>query len=119
MTDSYGELMKDVYDSKDLGSGVINGVECDTLAFRKKDVDWQIWIAQGDHPYPCRFVVTSKMADGDPQYTIQFRDWKFGNDVAPDDFVFRNLSKAKQVELVDVQEKLSDLPANFKMGAAK
>jgi hypothetical protein len=119
MTDSYGELMQDVYDSKDLGSGVVNGVECDTLAFRKKDVDWQIWIAQGDHPYPCRFVVTSKMAGGDPQYTIQFRDWKFGGDVAADDFVFKNASNAKEVALKDVQDKLADLPANFTMGAAK
>ena len=52
MTNSYDELMQDVYDLKDLGSGVINGVECDTLAFRKDDVDWQIWIAQGERPYP-------------------------------------------------------------------
>src|SRR6516164_20830 len=119
MTDSYDELMQDVYDSKDLGSGVINGVECDTLAFRKNDVDWQIWIAQGERPYPCRFVVTSKLANGDPQYTIQFRDWKFGKDVAADDFAFKNASNAKRVELTDVQEKLSDLPEHFKMGAAK
>jgi hypothetical protein len=119
MTDSYDELMQDVYDSKDLGSGVINGVECDTLAFRKNDVDFQIWVAQGQQPYPCRFVVTSSQAKADPQYTIQFRDWKFGSDVAADDFAFKNASKAKQVELNDVQEKLSDLPENFKMGAAK
>jgi hypothetical protein len=119
MTDSYDELMQDVYDSKDLGSGVISGNECDTLAFRKKDVDFQIWVAQGEHPYPCRYVVTSKQMKGDPQYTIQFRDWKFGNDVAADDFAFKNLSKAKQVELTDVQDKLSDLPENFRIGAAK
>ena len=40
MTNSYDELMQDVHDSKDLGSGVIDEVECDTLAFRKNDVDW-------------------------------------------------------------------------------
>jgi len=119
MTNSYDELMQDVYDSKDLGSGVINGVECDTLAFRKNDVDWQIWIAQGERPYPCRFVVTSKLASGDPQYTIQFRDWKFGNDVAADDFAFRNASNATKVELKDVQDKVGDLPENFKIGGAK
>jgi len=119
MTNSYDELMQDVYDSKDLGSGVINGVECDTLAFRKADVDWQIWIAQGDRPYPCRFVITSKLANGDPQYTIQFRDWKFGSDVAADDFAFKNASNAKQVELKDVQDKIGDLPENFKIGGAK
>ena len=119
MTNSYDELMQDVYDLKDLGSGVINGVECDSLAFRKNDVDWQIWIAQGERPYPCQFVITSKLASADPQYTIQFRDWKFGNDVAADDFAFKNSSNAKQVALTDVQDKLGDLPENFKLGGAK
>ncbi len=119
MTNSYDELMQDVYDSKDLGSGVINGVECDTLAFRKNDVDWQIWIAQGERPYPCRFVITSKLDSGDPQYAIQFRDWKFGNDVVADDFAFKNASNAKQVDVKDVQDKLGDLPENFTIGGAK
>ena len=119
MTNSYDELMQDVYDSKDLGSGVINGVECDTLAFRKNDVDWQIWIAQGERPYPCQFVITSKLESGDPQYTIQFADWKFGNDVAADDFAFKNASNAKEVALKDVQDKLGDMPENFKLGDAK
>jgi hypothetical protein len=119
MTDSYNELMQDVYDSKDLGSGVVNGVECNNLAFRKDDVDWQIWIAQGERPYPCRFVVTSKLANGDPQYSLQFRDWKFGSDVAADDFAFKNASNAKQVDPKDVQDKLGDLPPNFRLGAAK
>ena len=119
MTNSYDELMQDVYDLKDLGSGVINGVECDSLAFRKNDVDWQIWIAQGDRPYPCQFVITSKLESTDPQYTIQFGDWKFGNDVAADDFSFNNASNAKQVALKDVQEKLGDLPENFKLGDSK
>jgi hypothetical protein len=118
-TNSYDELMEDVYDSKDLGSGVINGVECDTLAFRKNDVDWQIWIAQGDRPYPCRFVVTSRLVNGGPQYTIQFRDWKFGNDVAADNFAFKNASNARQIELKDVKDKLGDLPGNFTIGGAK
>ena len=119
MTNSYDELMQDVYDSKDLGSGVINGVECDNLAFRKNDVDWQIWIAQGDRPYPCQFVVTSKLESTDPQYSVQFADWKFGNDVAVDDFSFKNASNAKQVTLKEVQDKLGDLPENFKLRDAK
>ena len=42
MENSYDQLMEGVYDSKDLGSGVINGAECDSLAFRKDDVDFQI-----------------------------------------------------------------------------
>lgn len=119
MTNSYDELMQDVYDSKDLGSGVINGVECDTFAFRKNDVDWQIWIAQGERPYPCRFVVTSRLVKSGPQYSIQFHDWKFGKGVAADNFTFKNASKAKQVELKDVQDRLGDLPGNFTTRGAK
>ncbi len=119
MTNSYVELMQDVYDSKDLGSGVINGVECDTLAFRKNEVDWQIWIARGDHPYPCKFVITSKLERGDPQYAIQFGDWKFGSDVAADDFAFKNATGAKPVELVGIKAAVGDLPDNFKLGGAK
>jgi hypothetical protein len=47
MSNPYNELMPEVNDVKDLGSDVIHGIECDHLAFRTKDVDWQIWIAQG------------------------------------------------------------------------
>ena len=51
--------------------------------------------------------------------TIQFRDWKFGNDVAADDFAFKNASNATQVEVKDIKDKVGDLPQNFTLGAAK
>ena len=86
MSDPYSELMPLVVDAKDLGSGVIRGVECDHLAFRTEEVDWQIWIAQGDRPYPCRYVITSSKVKGSPQYTIDVRDWKTGDEVASDGF---------------------------------
>ena len=76
MADPYKELMPDVTDAKDLGSGVIRGTECDHLAFRTKEVDWQIWIAQGARPYPCRYVITSKKVTGWPQYTLDIWGWK-------------------------------------------
>jgi hypothetical protein len=69
LSDVYKQLMPLVVDTKDLGSGVIGGVECDHFAFRTKEVDWQIWIAQGNRPYPCRYVITSTKVTGGPQYT--------------------------------------------------
>jgi hypothetical protein len=110
--------MADVVDVKDLGSGVIGGVECDYLAFRKDEVDFQIWIAQGERPYPCRYVITSKRISGEPQYTIQTRDWKTGDEVAAADFSFKNPTKADKVELKDLKG-AADLPDNFKKGDAK
>ncbi len=118
MSNTYDELMPDVVDVKDLGSGVIDGVECDYLAFRKKEVDWQIWIAQGANPYPCRYVITSKDIPHSPQYSIQIRDWKTGNAVASDDFGFKNPTKAKKVDVKDLKG-MSALPDHFKRGAAQ
>ncbi len=117
MSNTYDQLMPDVVDVKDLGSGVIDGVECDYLAFRKKEVDWQIWIAQGDRPYPCRYVITSKRIANDPQYSIQIRNWKTGDEVASDDFGFKNPTKAKKIDLKDLQGMMSELPKHFKRGA--
>ena len=36
LTNAYDELMADVTDVKDLGSGVIGGIECDYFAFRSQ-----------------------------------------------------------------------------------
>ena len=47
LTHAYDEITADVTDDKDLGGGVVGGIECDYFAFRAKGVDWQIWVAQG------------------------------------------------------------------------
>ena len=112
MSDPYKQLIPLVVDAKDLGSGVIRGVECDHLAFRTNDVDWQIWIAQGNRPYPCRYVITSNKVAGFPQYTIDVRAWKTGTEVSSDGFKFEVPPGAKEVkpnELLNFDE----LPAAF------
>ena len=70
----------------DLGTGVIRGQVCDHLAFRTPEVDWQIWIAQGDRPYPCRFEITSKLTALAPSYRIDVSDWKAEAGVAGSSF---------------------------------
>ena len=118
LADPYEALMLDVVDVKDLGSGVIGGVECDYLAFRAKEVDWQIWIAQGERPYPCRYVISSTFMDGEPQYSIQIRDWKAGDEVAATDFSFKNPTDAKKVDLKNL-EGTDELPEHFEIGEAQ
>ena len=113
LPNSYDLLMADVTDIKDLGSGVVQGVECDYLAFRKDSLDLQIWIAQGDQPYPCRYVVTSRDIPNSPQYSFQIRNWKTGDDVAAQDFSFANSTNAEKVSVSDLKG-MSDLPDHFK-----
>lgn len=113
LSDVYEAMMADVTDIKDLGAGVVGGVSCDSLAFRTGEIDWQIWIAQGDHPYPCRFVITSRSMEGAPQYSIQLRNWKSAVELPDSTFAFTNLSNAGQIELVELE---IVLPENFKQG---
>ena len=115
----YDALMDGVTDVKDLGSGVINGQECDHLAFRSEETDWEIWIAQGDTPHPCRYVITSKNVDQAPQFTMVIRDWKSGGGAG--DFSFTPPAGAQQLTIEQLKElkETSDLPENFKIGAAQ
>lgn len=119
MSNAYEELMQGVYDTKDLGSGFVNGKECDSLAFRKDDVDFQIWVAQGEQPYPCRLVITSRQVKGGPEYSIEIRDWKSGDAVAADDFAFKNTTNAEKVDVTGLKQKLGELPDNFVVGDGK
>ena len=117
----YDALMTDVTDVKDLGSGVIGGKECDHLAFRAKDTDWQIWIAQGDQPYPCRYVITSKGVDQAPQFTMTVRDWKASAAASSSDYSFKPPAGATKLDVKDLEtlKETSDLPENYRIGATK
>jgi hypothetical protein len=115
LPDVYGALMDGVTDVKDLGSGVIGGTECDHLAFRAKEVDWQIWIAQGEHPYPRRYIITATQVDQGPQYSIQISNWKSAADALKADYTFKNTTNAKKVALSNLKD-TDELPDNLVKG---
>lgn len=46
-SNSYDLLTSDVMEGHHVGQGVIDGAECEHLAFRGHDTDWQIWIQTG------------------------------------------------------------------------
>lgn len=95
-------LLADVTEVTDLGSGVIRGVECDHLAFRADEVDWQVWIAQGDVPHPCRFVITTKTIEGWPEYTLEFSGW--GSGAVEAAFGFEAPAGAIRAEIKDIPD---------------
>ena len=72
----YDALVAGVMEAKHIGRGVVEGVECEHLAFRNADTDWQIWVEVGAKPMPRKMVITSKTIAAAPQYTIRIRTWK-------------------------------------------
>jgi hypothetical protein len=102
---AFDVMMADVIESAHIGQGLVDGVECEHLAFRNADTDWQIWIDTGAKPIPRKYVITSKAVTGAPQYTLHMRDWR--TDVPADAFAFNPPQGAHKVamsELVDIDE---------------
>ena len=99
LSGAYDEMMKDVLDAKHIGRGVIDGVECDHLAFRNDDVDWQIWIQLGSRPIPRKYVITNKAVTGAPQYTLRIKEWKTDVQVPANAFAFKPPADVKKVDI--------------------
>jgi hypothetical protein len=108
-------LTRDVIVSKHIGAGVIGGVECEHLAFRNDDVDWQIWVQTGSTPIPRKLVITTKSVTGAPQYTLVVREWKTTDVPAADAFTFKAPAGATQVKLEDLTD-VDELPAGVAKG---
>jgi hypothetical protein len=84
--DAYTPLMEAVQESAYLEPVQIGAMTCRQLAFRSDEVDWQIWIQEGDQPLPCRYVITSKWTYGAPNYAITFANWQVNPKLAPETF---------------------------------
>jgi hypothetical protein len=93
----YDEMTKDVIDAKHIGRGVIGGIECEHLAFRTPQVDWQLWVEIGDRPIPRKYVITSKTIAGAPQYSMQIKDWRTDAQVGSEAFSFTPPQNATKV----------------------
>jgi hypothetical protein len=102
LSNAYEVMTADVIESAHIGKGVVDGVECDHLAFRNLDTDWQIWIEAGDRPIPRKYVITSKGVAGAPQYTLRIKEWR--TDVPADAFAFKPAPGAKKVALSDLTD---------------
>src|SRR5450631_1183636 len=99
LSGAYDEMMEDVLDAKHIGRGVIDRVECEHLAFRNNDVDWQIWIQLGSRQIPRQYVITNKAVAAAPQYTLRIKEWKTDVQVPADAFAFKPPADAKKVDI--------------------
>ena len=117
---SFDQLMSDVVEGEHVGQGVVDGVECEHLAFRGHDTDWQIWIQTGAQPIPRKYVITSKTLTGAPQYTLRIKDWKTDPIADAEAFAFKPPEGATKVSLdSDVMMEFDEVPVGTTAGAKK
>jgi len=107
LSNSYDVLVAGVKEAKHIGRGVIDGRECEHLAFRNFDTDWQLWVEVGKRPIPRKMVITSKTLNNAPQYTLRVKGWKTGVEPAREAFVFTPPAGTKKLspdELIGLDE---------------
>jgi hypothetical protein len=117
LSNVFDVMMADVVDGAAIGKGVIDGVECDHLAFRNVESDWQIWIESGAKPIPRKYVITTKGVARGPQYSLRIKEWK--TDVPADAFAFKPDASAKKIALGDLGD-IDEVPqGTTKQGGTK
>lgn len=118
LTNSYEALVAGVLEAKHVGRGIIDGRECEHLAFRNFDTDWQLWVEVGANPIPRKMVITSKTLTNAPQYTLRVKSWSTDVKPAPDAFVFAHPTNAQRLG-PDALVGLDELPPEATTGAMK
>ena len=85
-----------------VGPSVVGGVKSTHLAFRGSEVDWQIWIEDGDKPLPRKFILTSKKVAGEPQFSVLIRNWDVAPKFTNSEFSFTPPKGAKKIEFLQL-----------------
>jgi hypothetical protein len=75
----------------------VNGVATDHVALRGDTADLQFWIARTGDPLPQRLVITYRLAEGQPQFEANFKDWNLAPDVPDSFFTFTPAEGAQEI----------------------
>ena len=98
-TKAYEYLTEGALSGFYVGLSKVQGVSCHHLAFRDKDIDWQIWIEDSQTPVPRKFLITDKTAQG-LQFTAVFTKWNTSAQLADGLFTFVAPEKAEKIDIL-------------------
>jgi hypothetical protein len=98
-TKSYEYLTEGALSGFYVGLSKVQGVPCHHLAFREKDIDWQIWIEDSQTPVPRKFLITDKVAH-ELQFTAVFTKWNTSPQLEDSLFTFVAPEKAEKIDIL-------------------
>jgi hypothetical protein len=117
-SNAFDTLSADVTHAAHIGRGVVDGFECEHLAFRNDDTDWQLWVQVGDAPIPRKFVITSKTETAAPQYTLVIKEWVSDTKSSTDAFAFQAPAGATKLD-AGALSALDEVPPGSPKGEKK
>jgi len=81
-----------------VGTATLDGVPTNHYAFREEDVDWEIWIQQGDQPLPRKLVIVDRTDATNPTF-ISRLSWKLNPAFTDSDFAFVPAKDDKRIRM--------------------
>jgi hypothetical protein len=81
-----------------VGTDTLEGVKTNHYAFREGEIDWQVWIQQGDQPLPRKLVIVDRSDPAQPAYVARLT-WTLNPPLTDEDFVFRPPADAKRIRI--------------------
>jgi hypothetical protein len=70
-----------------VGVEAVDDQKCEHYAFRQPDVDWEIWIREGEQPLPCMYRITNLADPSRPDYIVRL-DWDTAPEITDETFTF-------------------------------
>lgn len=99
-SDAYAGLMQDVFEADYLGVETVAGAHTHHLAFRGREVDFQVWVEDGDKPLPRKYVITTKWMTGAPTFGISMTNWNLTPRLDDTAFVFTPPAGARKIDFL-------------------
>jgi hypothetical protein len=84
-----------------VGTSTVDGTACSHYAFRQKDVDWELWVEQGQRPLPRKVVITTTSEKSRPQHSMVLT-WDLSPQLGDELFAFTVPPQAHKIEFEDV-----------------
>lgn len=97
-------MMQDVTAAVVVGKTAIDGVVCDHLAFSRPGVDFQVWVAEGDRPVPCKYVITDTSTPAYVSTSTVMSDWNLAPALSDASFEFVAPEGSRPIEFMKLDE---------------
>ncbi len=92
---------KGITSAVDLGPAEVEGTTVQHYAFRQGNVDWQLWIQNGDYPLPRKMVITTRDDEARPDYSAVL-SWNLAPSFNNEAFVFYPPPSAKRIVIARI-----------------
>ena len=100
VNDPYASAMTAVNGGAYFGKVTILGTPCQHIGFSTDQVDFQLWIEDGDNPLPRKYVITYKQQEAQPQYTAILTEWNLKRSLPDKTFVFSAPKGAGKIQIL-------------------